>query len=122
MVTVDLKAELLQMVSCHHSGQDNAGYKTCGRCQQSAGQCVAGFCDFGGHKVYAHGIKDGFRTGHRDRGNQSQIRVRSIFFENIQKKPCGCRGGEHFHKGKRDKGAGKSDVCGKMSDNPGDKV
>ena len=89
---------------------------------QGSGQGVAGFCDFCGHKIDAHGVENGFGAGHGDGGNPAAQGICAGILINVQQQAGGGGGGKHFHDGQGHQFPGKPDACGEMSDNPGDKV
>ena len=49
-------------------------------------ECVAGVFDLCGHEIDTHSIKDGLCTGHGNGCNQSDQRIRTKLFIEIQKK------------------------------------
>ena len=102
-----------QKYACGQPGQSG---------DEGAGQGVAGFCDFCGHEVNAHGIENGLGAGHGDGGDPSAQGICAGVLVNVQEQAGGCGGGEHFHNGQGHQLAGKSDAGGEMADDPGNKV
>ena len=78
----NLQNNLLQ----HELRQDHAGCKSGEGGNQRSSQCVAGVFDLCGHEIDTHSIKDGLCTGHGNGCNQSDQRIRTKLFIEIQKK------------------------------------
>lgn len=74
-------------ISCQKNGHGNS----CKRADQRACQRVFHLCYLCRQEIYAHSIKDGFRTAHHDGGDHTNPGIRSIIFEDIQHQAGGGR-------------------------------
>lgn len=104
------------------SGKQNTCCKSCECRDESACKRVTGLFDSGSHEINAHRIEDRLCAGKRDRGDKSNMRVRSELLEKIQQKSGRGRRREHFYNSKRNKFSGKSDQIRKVSDQCRDKI
>ena len=78
--------------------------------------------DPGSHKINAHGVKDRFRAAQRERGDEAQAGICTVFFEDIEEKSRRGGRGKHLYNGEWNKFPGKADTGGEASDQSSDKV
>ncbi len=114
-----IKVSFVQSLTCR---QKDAGGKPCECGDERACQCVPGFSDVCGHKVYAHRVEDRLCTAHRDRGDPPEQGISPVIFVDVQEKSRGGRGGEHLDDGKRDELPRETDMGRKTADQSGQKI